>query len=125
MTDNLIAVICNIDLLNSDIKPGNYMVESIKYKDMFYIDEKNIVEISKNKDFIEFIGIDEILTSAHYFLFDFNYNEYVDLNAIKSIKIANEQQEFEFPLARCSITQYDGKIKCYFRDNETSIIVLF
>ena len=102
--DNLIAVICKIDLLNSDIKPGNYMVESIKYKDKFYIDEKIIVQISKNKDFIEFIGINEILTHAHYFLFDFNYNEYVDLNAIKSIKIANEKKEFEFSLERCSIT---------------------
>ena len=67
---NIMGVFCDIDLSHSNIIHGIYIVENIKYKDMYFLDEVTQIEILKS-DKLEFLGIQEKFKhyeSIHFFL---------------------------------------------------------
>ena len=115
LADNLMSVNCELNLSSSEISFGSYVVESFRYKNMYFLNNKVIFEIEKNKDNIEFIGTEKIYSYPYmYFYPYFNYDELVDTSAIKSVKIANEQNEYEFSFKKCYY--YVDHISCEFED---------
>lgn len=98
----IMGVFCEADLKTPNVNIGNYIIECIKYKDIFFLDEKTPLEIvnSENGNDLELIGIDDKIRFSQVRLF-FNYNNLVEPNLIKALKFADERKEYEVTLRGC------------------------
>ena len=104
---NIMGVFCDADLKTPNVIFGNYTIECIKYKDVFFLDKKTPLEIIENKNEIEFIGIGSKITGYQVSLY-FNYYKSVVPNLITKIKFADERKEYEAALRGCyNDSQYD------------------
>jgi len=70
---NIMNIFCKADLKTPSVEAGNYIIECVKYKDFFYIDEKTQLEVLNSYD-IEFIGIQSIIcySQVEFFLIIIN-----------------------------------------------------
>lgn len=97
---NIMSIFCKADFKTPGVEAGNYIIECVKYKDFFFIDEKTQFEVLNSHD-IEFIGIQSLITYSDVELF-FNYNKFVDPKLLKLIKFAKDGKEYEVTLNHCS-----------------------
>ena len=97
---NIMGVFCDIDLSHSNIIHGIYIVENIKYKDMYFLDEVTQIEILKSNR-LEFLGIQEKFQHYESIHFFFNYKDLVKPNLIKSLKFTDGREEYEISFRYC------------------------
>ena len=105
-TKNIMNIFCKADLKTPNVEAGNYIIECIKYKDLFFIDEKTQLEVLNSHD-LEFIGIQSVIQKIQV-SFYFNYNKFVDPKLLKLLKFAKDGKEYELALKHCyNNSQYD------------------
>ena len=109
LTNDIIGVFCEIDLKSSDIRLGDYVIESIRYKNMFFLDEQTHFRILENKDYFDFIDIDRIIRVSQYNIYLNLSHTRMNVDSIKSMKIASKKKEYELELKRCHVYAYSGK----------------
>ena len=110
-TKNIMNIFCKADLKTPNVEAGNYIIECIKYKDLFFIDEKTQLEVLNSHD-LEFIGIQSVIQKIQV-SFYFNYNKFVDPKLLKLLKFAKDGKEYELTLSSChNSSQYDF-VFCY------------
>ena len=68
---NIMGVFCEADLKTPNVNIGNYTIECIKYKNVFFIDGKTPLEImnSDNGNDLELIGIDSKIRFSYFHLY--------------------------------------------------------
>ena len=79
---NIMDIFCLADLETPNVEGGNYIIECIKYKNYFFIDDKTQLEVEDSHD-IELIGIIEAIFYYTQVRFYFKNKEYVDPKLLK------------------------------------------
>ena len=109
---NIMDIFCLADLETPNVEGGNYIIECIKYKNYFFIDDKTQLEVEDSHD-IELIGIKEVIFYYTQVGFYFKNKEYVDPKLLKLLKFAKDGKEYELTLSSChNSSQYDF-VFCY------------
>ena len=101
-------IFCLADLETPNVEGGTYIIECVKYKNLFFIDDKTQLEVEDSHD-IELIGIRGIIFHNTQIAFYFNNKEYVEPKLLKLLKFSKDGKEYELTLNFC----YDSSQQDY------------